>query len=370
MVYRRPSRKAWTFQGRTPTGWKQIGTLTTDKPLAARIEGMWNDLAESQENWDLLGRVLSGRMKITELYRLWYETGKRSAEIRRRLTDVDLDPIVDEFLAVYARGVKADTVAHVKHHIRTMIPEGKPFPASLATTDNLTALLYAYKGKQNTLRKVHSDRSVFFAYCTTTKKLFPANPMDLVKRPKAVKPPPAFYELDEVDRIVGAQPTLQRRAIFALMYGTSIEVSPALELTRSDIAQTRDIRAAGTKAHNRDRVCRVADWAWPIVWEYARTIVPGTRLFPDWNRWTVSDWHRQTVKVLGLPKQLPLKNVRHHWAVRAARAGTPIAVIQSQLGHGSPMLTLSLYGRFLPSASDREKWESAATAYEVERRKA
>lgn len=59
---------------------------------------------------------------------------------------------------------------------------------------------------------------------------------------------------------------------------------------------------------------------------------------------------------------------RDHWAVRAARAGTPIAVIQAQLGHGSPMLTLTKYGRFLPSAADRETWEEAATLYEETRR--
>lgn len=371
MVYRRPNRKAFTFQGRTPTGWKQIGTLVEDKAVAGRIEAMWGELAESQENWDLLGRVLSGRMRITELYRLWHENKKNPVAMRRLLTDVNLEPLVAEFLAVYGRGVKADTKAHVEHHVRAMIPEGKPFPASQATTDNLTSLLYAYKGKQNTLRKVHSDVSVFFAYLTETKGIFPANPMDSVKRPKAQKSIVAFYELDEVERIVGYQTTPKLRALFALMYGTSIEVSVALSLTRADInAPRREVRAAGTKAHNRDRICRVADWAWPIVWGYAKHRTPTTPLWSDWNRWTVSDWHRETVTKLELAKKHPLKNSRHHWAVRAARAGTPIGVIQNQLGHGSPMLTLSLYGRFLPSAADREKWETAATEYEAERRKA
>jgi hypothetical protein len=32
------------------------------------------------------------------------------------------------------------------------------------------------------------------------------------------------------------------------------------------------------------------------------------------------------------------------------------------------MLTLMKYGRFLPSAADREKWEEAATRYEQVRR--
>jgi integrase len=71
---------------------------------------------------------------------------------------------------------------------------------------------------------------------------------------------------------------------------------------------------------------------------------------------------------INLPKRFPLHCARDHWAVRAARAGTPIAVIQAQLGHGSPMLTLTKYDRFLPSATDRAKWEEEATKYEAARR--
>jgi len=64
--------------------------------------------------------------------------------------------------------------------------------------------------------------------------------------------------------------------------------------------------------------------------------------------------HRETVGYdeeisagLNLPQRHPLHCARDHWAVRAARAGTPVAVIQAQLGHGSPMLTLTKYVRTL-----------------------
>jgi integrase len=175
-----------------------------------------------------------------------------------------------------------------------------------------------------------------------------------------------------VERIIAYQPTLERRALFALIYGTGIEVSVALALTRSDIWEgAKEIRAAGTKAHSRDRVCRVADWAWDAVWGHSRAVFPGASLWPAvWNRWTVSDWHRETTQGLNLAQRFPLHCARDHWAVRAARAGTPTAVIQAQLGHGSPMLTLMRYGRFLPSASDRARWEQEAGKYEEARRKA
>jgi hypothetical protein len=55
------------------------------------------------------------------------------------------------------------------------------------------------------------------------------------------------------------------------------------------------IVAAAKKAQSRDRVCRIADWAWEAVWAHCRRVFPGAPLWPDWNRWTVSDWHRETV---------------------------------------------------------------------------
>jgi integrase len=129
--------------------------------------------------------------------------------------------------------------------------------------------------------------------------------------------------------------TALMRALFALLYESAIEVSTALALTRSD------------------------------VWGASKEI-----------RWTVSDWHRETVgweeetrEGLNLPNRYPLHCARDHRAVRAARAGNPVAVIQAQLGHGSPMLTLTKYGRFLPSTADRAKWQTAATEYETRRRR-
>jgi integrase len=201
--------------------------------------------------------------------------------------------------------------------------------------------------------------------------------MAKVTRPAVQAGPIRFYELDVVERIVAYQPTPERRALFSLLYGSAIEVSTALALTRADVWEgTREIRAAGTKAHSRDRVCRVADWAWDAVWEHVRRVFPGSPLWPGWNRWRVSDWHRETVgwheesrSGLKLPNRYPLHCARDHWAVRAARAGTPVAVIQAQLGHGSPMLTLTKYGRFLPSCADRSRWEEAATSYEITRRR-
>lgn len=80
----------------------------------------------------------------------------------------------------------------------------------------------------------------------------------------------------------------------------------------------------------------------------------------------MSDWHLKTVKDLKLPG-CPLKNARHHWAVRMLRNGAPIHVVQAQLGHSTAKLTLDTYGTFIPRADDRARAEAQVTRAEAER---
>jgi hypothetical protein len=193
MVYRRTytgpkgekrRRPGWTFMARTETGWKQMGTRTDNKTLAGKIEGMWETLASEHRAWDILGRVMSGELAIGTLFDLWTATRWDVHEIRRRLNDTDLEPLVADWHAVYARsGPKADSAAHALAHVRALLPAGTRRLASTATVEWLTERLYAYPGKPNTLRKVHSSWSQFLAYCTDVKGLYPANPMNKVARP-------------------------------------------------------------------------------------------------------------------------------------------------------------------------------------------
>lgn len=370
MVFRRPGRPTYSFQAKTREGWTQLSCRTPDKRLADKMETMWHVLADEHRAWDVLDVVLTGAMKIGALFDLWVECKRFLPELRRRLNDVDLEPMVADFLAVHAKRVKADTLDHIEHHVRALIPEGRPAPRSRFNNETLTKALYGYKGAPGTIRKVHSDWSVFFAYCTDVRGVYEWTPMAKVARPDAATTVVAFYELDTVERIVGWQPTEERRVLFALLYGTGMEISVALKLTAGDVwRSTQEIRAAGTKTHTRDRMVRVASWAWPHLSRYLQSMLDVAPLFPTvGSRHTASDWHVETVKALKLAQQHPMKNARHHWAVRAIRAGTPIAVVQHQLGHASPTLTLKVYGLFQPSSADRDRWEQAATDYETARR--
>jgi integrase len=111
-------------------------------------------------------------------------------------------------------------------------------------------------------------------------------------------------------------------------------------------------------------MARVAEWAWPIFWAYAKDHFPVARLWREGlTRFTVSDWHRETVRELQLPSY-PLKNARHHWAVRMLRGGAPVHVVQWQLGHSTAKLTLDTYGRWMPGSEDRARAEAQVTHFE------
>lgn len=377
MAYRRAPRPSFYFDGRTRTGWKQLCAHTPAKRLASKIEQMWAELAERHRAWDLLEPVLTTPRTITALWDLWDETRHDIEEIRRRRNDVDVEPIVSEWYEIYSKQVEVDTANHALVHVRHFLPEGTPRLRSAITKDWLTTELAKYPGKRNTRRKVHSSMSVFLDYCVMTKGLFALSPMLMVPRPKLERALPAFYDVATVRRIVDWQPTTTRQAFFALVYGTGADVSPALLVHRSDFDQKKkEVRIMGTKSAGRDRIVRIADSLWPIVWAHAKTVLSG-RVFPnEWSRWTVSDWHRQTVGEgtkdthgnveqvgLRLPRQLPLRKARHHFATRLLQAGTPVRIVSEQLG-SDERTVLKHYGPWITSPDDRAKWETLASAQE------
>ena len=65
-----------------------------------------------------------------------------------------------------------------------------------------------------------------------------------------------------------------------------------------------------------------------------------------------------------------MSDARHTYAVRQIRAGVPVEVVARQLGHANSTLVQVVYGRFVPSQSERDKWERLATAAEKARHKA
>lgn len=200
-----------------------------------------------------------------------------------------------------------------------------------------------------------------FATHLVRARLITSNPMRQVAAPPAAPPRLRWLDVADMPRLADAQEE-PYKTLSALLGGTGIEVSVAVTLHRREVdleLARKEIRAAGMKTHARDRIVRVAEWAWPYVEARCAGLLPNAPLFPGVDRWRASEAHRAACLSLGIV-DYQLRDQRHSYAVRAARAGTPAELIARQLGHASAVLVLKVYGRFMPSQQDRDKWERIA----------
>lgn len=372
MAFKRKGSAKYHFQARTQRGWIRLSSGTDQKALANSIEKMWHDLAVGNRAWDVLTPVLEKRLAIGVLYDRWLKTKHDVSAVRAGLreeaeqeAEIDLATLVPGFNEVYSLR-KPKSARKVVQRLRWLIPVGGTLPKSVATRSYLRERLYAYRDEHNqpvcanTLRRVHSAWSVFFAHLVEGEVL-ETNPMEALKKPSEEVPPIQFHDEATAQKIVAAAETAELRALLALAYGAAIEVGVLVKLCRKDMwDQDQAVYAAGTKAHRRQRVSVVADWAWPYVQQVIRSKLPGARLFPDaWAEHPdrLTKMHAGIQKALKLPVYT-LHHSRHSWAATRLRDGWPIADIQTQLGHSTPMLTLKTYGAFVSDVARRRKMES------------
>ncbi len=360
----------WRIYLPTPQGTRKLrSTGTHDKRIAAAMERMVTALGyRGSRDWDLLEAVLAGQLTIGELYDA--DQANTLAALRARLDDIDLLPYIDRWQDWLTGRVKPDTKERYRVHLATL-HQGQPWLRSSLTPDAVDRWLAQIDATAGTKRKYYAALGSFLEYLKRIRVPVDS-PLVHVAPPPAAMPRVVFLELTDVERVVSASQE-PYRTLFALLYGTGMDLSTALGLRKRDVDRTnREIRAAGTKSHARDRVVAVADWAWPYVEALVAALTPSAPLFPAPSRWTASDYHRARLEALGLRGSgrdaLRLHDARHHWAVRMIRAGTPIELVARQLGHVDGTLALRVYGRFVPRTEDRQRWESKATAMEKKRR--
>jgi len=387
MVYRRSGLPHYYVAVPTRTGSCKRSTGSADKGTAKAIERMLHDLGpQGKRAWDLLDAVREDRLGLGALFDAWRMNGLDG--LRARLADADLSEHIPGWLAWLADRVQPESVDHYRAHVRTLIPEGRPFSRSAFTAPAVAqwlatrTSLVAKRTRSATASRRRGDPPARPVTGSTKRRYFAAiqsfatylveigvlatNPLRDVKAPPPNPPRCEFLELPDVLRVVeGATPPF--RAVFALAYGAGLEVSAILALVESDInPRPREVRARGRKAWTRDRIARVADWAWPIIETHWRSVLPGERLFRGVDRWEAGDYHRERLRLLGLPHHR-LHDSRHHRAVRMVRAGMPLELVARQLGHRDVVMVAKVYGRFVPTSQERDRWESIAAALDEEK---
>lgn len=372
-IYRPAGRSIYTIKLPKATGeWLPYSTRTKNLATARRMERMVEHLGPQGERaWDVLDVVHDGTRGVADLYDLYCRADKDVARLRGLLKQTDLATLVEPFLA--AAHCSEDTKKHYKALIRRLIPAGASFPADQFTAAKLQQTIDEMTASAGTKRKAGAAFRTFANWLVRRGHLRD-NPMRQVALPPNGKPRTHYLDASDAVRLADAQPSPYRE-YSALLAGSGIEVSVGVELRVRDVdVKHREIRAAGTKTHTRDRIVRVADWAWPYVQRALKGKKKDDRLFDGVvDRWTAADMHRAAIKKLthddagNLIENSPfigytMRDHRHTYAVRAMRAGAPPDLIARQLGHANPTLLLSVYGRFQPSQNERDRWEKAASS--------
>jgi integrase len=348
---------------------------------------MFDELGHrGRHDWDLLDRVATNSLSIAELYHAFSHRDLDGLRARLHAADpgakdADLADHFAPWMQWLTDRVAKDTREHYAAHIRTLVPEGASFPVSRFTAPAIAKWLNERrqlprkrrpgKGKSrrvpdappppltsSTKRKYLAAVQSFGRYLVQIGAL-PVNVAQTVEAPPANKPQIVEIALDDVRRIVdGAEPPY--RALFALLYGTGIEISSALACVASDVdVARREVRARGKKTHTRDRVVRAAEWAWPYIQVHLMTLRPAEQLFGGISRKTANTVHRAHLADLKI-RHHRMHDARHFYATRAVRAGTPYELVARQLGHADVQMVATRYGRYAPRSEERDRWERIA----------
>ena len=363
-VYRR-GRRWYVGIPRRNGGWKKRATGTEDRSLAKAIARMVDELGPSgRREWELLEAVLQDRLTIGSLYDAHVRNDLDG--VRARLKDVDLNEYVAGWLEALRSSLAKDTVEHYELYVRSLIQEDARFPRSDLTFECITRWLASRNVGPSTKRKYHAALS---GYCEYLRGIgiISRNPLRDVKAPPPSRPRMQYLSsIAEIRALANVQ-VEPFRTLSLLLHATGIEVSVALGLKRRDVdLLRREIRARGTKTKARDRIAKVADWAWPDFERHIALLTPNALVFPGLNRWTASDKHREACAALEID-DYQLRDARHSYAVRAIRAGASFEVVAQQLGHADTTMVVRVYARFRPTDAERSSWEHQAAIQDAAR---
>lgn len=346
------------------TGWCKRTTGTRDKNVARAMARMMDELGpRGRRAWIFLDAVADNRLPVADLFDAYTNNDLDGLQVR--LQDIDLEPHVALWLKAIGNTVAPDTGDRYELCVGSLIVPGKRFPRSALTHATLVHWLASRMVGRSTKRKYHAAMSGFCEYLKDIG-ILERNPMRDVKAPPPAQPRMRYLDLPDVLRLIEAQQE-PYNILSALLHGTGMEVSVALALKKRDVdTLSRKIRAKGTKTRARDRDAKVAEWAWPTIERHISLLTPNAPLFPNLNRWTASDKHREACAILEI-EDYQLKDSRHTYAVRAVRAGAPFEVVARQLGHADTTMVVRVYGRFKPSEQEMTDWERIAAVQDAQR---
>jgi integrase len=351
------------------TTWHKRTTGTRDANTAKKMQRVVHTLGPSELAATAITDALVARtLTVPRLWSLWTTLkGDDQAKVKAilaLLADADLLAKRAGWIAKVTKRASAATAEQYDRYLDKVVEAigvNGTLPRSRTTVEALQSWLDALPNEPGTVRKHHAGVATFFAHLKAVEAI-ERNPMREIKPPKAPKARDRHLTAAEAMRLADAQPSPYRE-FSALLAGTGIEVGVALKLRVRDVDVThREIRAKGTKTHNRDRVARVATWAWRYVERAMHGKTPETRLFGGIESAKAArEMHDETCERLGI-EDYTNRDARHSFAVRAIKAGTPPVQVSKQLGHKDATMVVKVYGNYEPTQAERDHWEQIAAA--------
>jgi site-specific recombinase XerD len=159
--------------------------------------------------------------------------------------------------------------------------------------------------------------------------------------PRRQRKLPLILSRDEVKALLEAPTKLRTRTILAVLYGSGVRVSEAIQLKPGDIDARRNVLWVRQGKGHRDRQTLLPAKLLDLLRQYWRIHKPGQWLFPasDGKRpippKTIYLACRHAAQTAGIKKPVHPHSFRHAFATHLLESGANLRTIQILLGHAN-----------------------------------
>lgn len=299
-LYRNGRR--WWLRVKSPLSGRLTprSTGANDLAMANNVAGMLTTLAAERTQWDLLDAAERGDVALDVLYDAWAagttsELRKRNAAAVEDAADADLSLWVDKWAREHVALMHNVSERHKEiyvRHVRAYIPAGTKFPRSRLTEDYVKARTSALTNPQtgeslsDTTMRQYADSLRRFCHYARRRVPLLSDPFDGADEwlPRANSARSTYWEHDTVLDVLSHM-SGDARVMMTLIFGSGMELGAALGMYGRHVGRNlgeRVVVAPGTKnEHREDRTIFVDAWAWPIVENHARLVLPKARMWPE-----------------------------------------------------------------------------------------
>lgn len=370
----------------------QVSLCTADLGQAQRVRAALSQMSDPRRGEsDLVQRVCDRQLKAAELFGHFIENS--TASLREGTNDPDLAQHVDRWhrwLTTRSRKpLRGEQADDYLRQLRTLIPEGRVFRRSRLATRAVNAWLEGLPVASTSTRNRYYAALQSFVKYLRQNDVLSANPLETVERPSNAPPRDNYRPFADVRAVLAAMPDGEERWYVGLAFGSGMERSALDNLTARDVidADSRTLRAPGTKSAARDRYVIVDAWAWQYVEKARRGKIGHAKLFQV-NYWVMLDAFYAAQIAIGWTEPLPagitprnagqkgvsirgkfhtLHDCRHSYAANRLTGddGEPsrdLQFIADQLGHADLQMVSRVYARHRNRIQQREHAKALALA--------